>query len=278
MHAIFLNILNQSVELKTAVESMAETLSVLYRPFVQPSRPAVVLPGGCIEISINGPPAHQSVRHKQTVTPCETTAQVLYTVDKIITVELQVRRPELFFVHAAAVSTGKHAILIVGEPGAGKSTLCWSLCDAGYGYLSDELAPVSLVEKRVYPFPRALSLKSVTQGSSALPDETIDAGATLHIPADSLPGGWESAPLPIAAIVFLLPEVAEGTPGLLQLPVAEAAARLYANGLNQLAHEDDGLKAAAGIANAARNSALTRTDLPRMVAAIGDVLAADQTA
>jgi hypothetical protein len=49
---------------------------------------------------------------------------------------------------------------------------------------------------------------------------------------------------------------------------AEAAARLYANALNQLAHAGDGLGAAIEIVNAARCYSLKRAELSKMLTAI----------
>lgn len=42
--------------------------------------------------------------------------------------------------HGAAVSNGRHALLLLGASGAGKSTLCAALCRAGWQALSDDLS------------------------------------------------------------------------------------------------------------------------------------------
>jgi hypothetical protein len=203
LHAVELKFLDQSVELKLADESLAETLTAIYKPFLRPLAPGGVPPEDSIRISAISSTATRSVTHGSKVTECGSIAQLLYVIDKTVTTELQVRRPELYFVHAAAVSNGAHAILLVGEPGAGKSTLCWALCNAGYRYFSDELAPVRLGEMTVEPFPRAISLKSVIDELPAPPAKLIDAAATMHVPADLLPRGYQVGPLPIETIVFL---------------------------------------------------------------------------
>ena len=268
---MYLKILNQSVELKTADASLAETLSAIYKPFMCPQVPAALPADSCIEISATNYSSSRMVRHRQNVSQCETIAQLLYTIDKALTVELQIRRPDLFFVHAAAVAAADQAIMLVGEPGAGKSTLCWSLCDAGFVYLSDELAPVILGETRVEPFARAISIKRLADCSPALPADTIDVRATMHIPVHSLRGGYATTPLPIGAMVFLLPGSIAKTAGMSELSASEAAARLYANGLNQLAHRHDGLGAAAKIAATVSAFSLPRAELPRMIEAVTEL-------
>lgn len=263
--------LDQGIELKVANNTVSETLSAIYAAFARSRATDAVSADNPIQISISGPSPGWSVSHCGSALHCDTLAQLLYIVEKFITIELQLRRPDLFFVHAAAVSVGTEAILICGESGAGKSTLCWSLCAAGYHYLSDELAPISLEETKVQPFPKAISLKSKTCDSPSLPAESIDAGATIHVPADTLRGGYETTPLPIASIVFLFPESPVDAAGLFEVSAAEGAARLYANGLNQLAHVDDGLDAAINIVRATKCYGLRRADLPGMLAAVGGI-------
>ena len=268
MLVVNLEIYDQSIVLRTEDESLADSLTAIYSPFVQvrPS-PAAYLESP-IEISVSGELCDRFVAFGNQVIRCESTAELLYTIDKIITIELQVRRPDLYFVHAAAFSTGTHATLVVGEPGAGKSTLCWSLCDAGCRYLSDELAPVDIANATVKPFPRAIALKRLADSSPPLPVGSIATAATKYIPANSLPGGYETTPLPISSIVFLVPEQSIGDSGPVEMSAAEIAARLYSNGLNQLAHEDDGLKAAASLAVNTRGLTICRTELPLMTVMI----------
>jgi hypothetical protein len=268
--------LDQCIELKTSDESVAEMLSAIYTAFTGSRAPDAASVDNAIRIFAIGLSLSWFVTHADSVVQCDTLAQLLFTVEKFITMELQLRRPEIFFVHAAAVSTGTEVIVVCGESGAGKSTLCWSLCAFGYQYLSDELAPVSLDGIHVLPFPKAISLKSRTKDSPSLPTESIDAGATFHVPADTLPAGCETTPLPISSIVILLPESPGDSPGLFELPAAEAAARLYANGLNQLAHADDGLEAAVSIVRGTKCCGLRRAELPRTLAAVGGIAAANK--
>lgn len=61
--------------------------------------------------------------------------------------------------HAAAVARGDDLVLLAGESGAGKTTLTLALLDAGWTYLSDDLAPVSVATGLVHPFPKPLGVK-----------------------------------------------------------------------------------------------------------------------
>lgn len=62
--------------------------------------------------------------------------------------------------HAAAVAprNGK-AIVIAGDSGDGKSTLCAALVAAGLGYLADDIVPLDGETQTVWPVPLAISVK-----------------------------------------------------------------------------------------------------------------------
>lgn len=63
--------------------------------------------------------------------------------------------------HAAVVARDGHALVMPGFPGAGKSTLCASLCLLGaWRLLSDELAILDPGQGVLLPHPRPISLKN----------------------------------------------------------------------------------------------------------------------
>jgi hypothetical protein len=177
---------------------------------------------------------------------------MLYLLEKSLTLELQRRRADLFFLHAAALARNGSAYLLVAEAGGGKSTLAWGLLHHGFGYLSDELAPVDVEGMEVHPYPRALCLKRPPCSPVPLPERTLDLGRTIHIPVRDLPGPLIADPRPVAAIFFLQYAPCCERPVLQPIPPAEAAARLYVNALNALAHPDRGLAPALRIAQGAR--------------------------
>ena len=60
--------------------------------------------------------------------------------------------------HSAAVSTSAGAVLLVGEPNAGKSTMVTGLVAAGLAYVTDEAVPVDLGSNVVTAYPKPIGL------------------------------------------------------------------------------------------------------------------------
>ena len=56
-------------------------------------------------------------------------------------------------IHCSAVTDGKRAFLISGEPGAGKSTLTRCVLEKGYKLMADDVAAVKLVQDKAYVYP-----------------------------------------------------------------------------------------------------------------------------
>jgi hypothetical protein len=192
-----------------------------------------------------------------------------------LTTELQLQRPDLFFVHAGAVEKAGKAALLAAPSGTGKSTLTLALLHAGFRYLTDELAPVDVNNLTVAPYPRALCLKNAPPRPFVLPSATIHANKTLHIPVPALPAAALSDPVPLAAL-FFLHRSATPPPSsdscVLEIGKAEAAALLYANALNPLAHAGHGLDAAIQIAQSVPCYQLDCADLMRVGPVISDLL------
>jgi len=177
-------------------------------------------------------------------------SQFLYLFEKDMTIELEKRRQELYFIHGAALVSHQRACLLVGPSGHGKSTLAWALSHSGFEYLSDELAPIDVSTLSVWPYPHAVCLKDAPAAPFELPADTLRTARTLHVPVHALQGGVCSQGTRLSAIFFVtyLPTAKE--PVISEISAAEATARLYANALNQLAHARDGLDAAAQICSA----------------------------
>lgn len=140
--------------------------------------------------------------------------------------ELCERRLESFVtLHAAAVARRGALVLLAGESGAGKTTLTLALLDAGWTYLSDDLAPVSVETAFVHPFPKPLGVKD-----PAAFDGVRDSFPTTSLapPAGSFlvpPTRWHVGddPLPVAALLF--PRFAAGAAlEVERLSAAKAAA------------------------------------------------------
>lgn len=95
------------------------------------------------------------------------------------------------------------ALLLPASSGSGKSTLATGLVRAGFGYLSDEFAPIDPIDRRVHAYPKAITLKA---GSFSLFPEAapVDAEATArqwHLLPQQLGGTFGSAPLDVRFVV-----------------------------------------------------------------------------
>lgn len=176
--------------------------------------------------------------------------QFLYLFEKDMTIELEKRRQELYFIHGAALVSHERAFLLVGPSGHGKSTLAWALSHSGFEYLSDELAPIDVSTLSVWPYPHAVCLKESPAAPYELPAETLHTARTLHVPVHLLQGGVCAQRTRLSAIFFVTYSPTAKEPVTSEIGAAEATARLYANALNQLAHSRDGLDAAAQISSA----------------------------
>lgn len=175
---------------------------------------------------------------------------LVYLLEKIITIDLQLLRTDLYFVHSSALERDGGVIMIAAESGTGKSTTSWALLQHGFRYLSDELAPVDPVNLVVHPYPHALCLKATPPGPYPLPEQTVRTEKTLHVPVSCLPAPAVGTPVPLRALLFLQRDADSVGPSHTGLSAAEAGARLYGNTLNALAHSGHGLDAAIRISGA----------------------------
>ena len=185
----------------------------------------------------------------------------LARLDEDVAIELQKLRADLYFIHAAVLKRADAAVMLVAPSGGGKSTLCWALLHHGFRYLSDELGPVDLRTLDIHPFPRALALKKGPPASYPLPSKTVRTSRTLHVTAADIPGGTIRGPAPLSTVFFLTYDPDALAPSVRRLTAGEAAARLYANALNPLAHAGEGLDGAIRIATASRCFELTTAEL-----------------
>lgn len=69
------------------------------------------------------------------------------------------RAHDYMIIHASAMAVEDKALLIVGEPGVGKSTMAAALIRHGWRLLADELALISLADGALIPLPRPICLK-----------------------------------------------------------------------------------------------------------------------
>jgi hypothetical protein len=177
-------------------------------------------------------------------------ADLLFLLEKDLVIALQRGRPDLLFLHAAALTHNGRAYVLAGDSGQGKSTAAWGLLHHGFSYLSDELAPIDLATLEVLAYPHALCLKRAPPPRYPLPVQgVLDLEATLHVPARAMPrAGAADARCPLEAVLFVRYRRDATTPVLRALGRAEVGARLYVASLNALAHPQRGMDAVAHIA------------------------------
>ena len=197
-------------------------------------------------------------------------SEFLYVLEKDLVVECQKLRPDLYFMHAAALSYRDTGFLLVAPSGGGKSTTCWGLVNHGCGYLSDELAPIHLQDFQIHPFPHALCLKSEPQAPSPyrLPRDTLRTGPRSHVPTEAFPVSIVNCPISLAAIFHIEHISTDTIPSAMDISAAQSAALLYANALNPLSHARAGLDAAVDIARHCRNFQIFSGPLDLTVAEI----------
>jgi hypothetical protein len=106
---------------------------------------------------------------------------------------------QYLILHAAVVERGGEAMILPGEPGAGKSTLCAALVSRGWRLLSDEMTVIDTADAQCVPIPRPVSLKNDSIGvirrfapqltlGGTLRDTTKGEVAYVRAPDDSVVG------------------------------------------------------------------------------------------
>jgi len=198
--------------------------------------------------------------------PAETAAddyELLYMFEKSLTMEIQLLRQDLLFMHAGALEYEGRVCLLVAPSGSGKSTTTWALLNNGFRYLSDELAPIDLATLEVHIYPHALCLKAAPPEPFQLPAGVFHTSHTIHVPVEYIPAEICIQPYPLAAVFFLRYDPSVKEPTAKPVSKAGAAARIYSNALNLLAHERYGLDAALKVADQSACFELITCDLQK---------------
>lgn len=180
-------------------------------------------------------------------------------------------------IHAAVVATSGRALILPGQPGSGKSTLCAALLADKWRLLSDEFALVSLDDGALSPLPRPISLKdkSIDLIRELLPDADIGPiardtvkGTVAHLapPIASVQGIGE-CPLPYW-LVF--PVYDPDSPETALQPLTKGRALLAAaeSSFNYNILGADGFRAMADLVDRCDCYTLTYPDLSQARASI----------
>jgi hypothetical protein len=163
-----------------------------------------------------------------------------------------------------AVSRQGRAVLLPGRPGAGKSTTTTALLLRGFGYLSDEAAPVQ-GDLRIRPYPKPVvvgrgswsSVLAARRGRIPFAGPELDA---WWLDPCRLGSDIARDPLPVGAVVA--PQYRAGAIlSIEELSRAEATALMASNTFNLHEHGIDGISRVADAI----------TDVPLLRATFGDV-------
>lgn len=165
---------------------------------------------------------------------------------------------QYMIIHAATVEKNGCAVIMPGEPGSGKSTLCAALVHRGWRLLSDELTLVSPREMVVVPVPRPVSLKNESiavlhefEPQAIIGRSTHDTGkgtvAHMKAPRDSVRRSQQTA-RPVA-IVF--PKYSAGADAqLTSISKSHTLMRIVKNTFNYSALDLTGFHTAADLVDA----------------------------
>jgi hypothetical protein len=181
-------------------------------------------------------------------------------------------------VHAGSVASPDGVgVLLPGVSGAGKSTLTAALVKAGFNYLSDEAAAIEPVTRRIYPYPKAISLKKDDRGGLGLLAELRARrnGAEYlkrqwYLPPQEIPGGAVGGPCRAGLIVLTRYEAGAETE-VSRITPAEGAFELAQHALNISMWEDRALPLLADVARRAQSYRLVSGHLGEAVRAIAEL-------
>lgn len=193
---------------------------------------------------------------------------------------ISTRINERLIIHAAVVEKNGKAMIMPGDSGNGKSTLCAALISRGWRLLSDELTMVSLDKGTLFPLPRPVSLKneSIDVIRSFNPDAVISRvardtlkGTVAHmrVPAEHVHRSQESA-VP-ALIVFPKYETAVAT-SLEKTTKGTAAISLIQNSFNFSVLAERGFQAVTQLIDRTDAYHLRYSSLEDVVARLDELL------
>ena len=87
-------------------------------------------------------------------------AHGLLAAEMGMNLQMALGQKRFLLLHASSAEKDGRALLMTGESGAGKSTLAALLGERGWRLMGDEFALLDLDSGRLFPFPRAISLKN----------------------------------------------------------------------------------------------------------------------
>ena len=264
---LFFTLFSRTVRVECRGKRAAELLQSVYAEFRSEGGHA------CLHISVT----EKAEGEFQITMPSETIfaedeADFIFFFEKELTLAMERERADLYFIHGAVLYRNGATVGLIAPSGSGKSTTAWALLHHGFEYLSDELIPVDPNTMQVSPYPHALCVKKDTPAPYPLPKATLRLGWTLQVPTAALPARVHKTPERLTHILFVRYDPNAAKPSIQSASLADTARHIYTNGLNQLAHNNHGLQAAAHIASKTTAFQLITADLAEIVALVATTL------
>ncbi len=178
-----------------------------------------------------------------------------------VTHSLMAARPDLLWLHAAAVARDGRAVLIAGASGSGKSTLATGLLRRDFSYLGDEVIPLDPRAGLVHPFPLTPAVRRESPQPLAPADVRRLGKVDVPLDASQIAHG----PYPVGALVF--PSFAPGEVEPQPLSPARAALELARQCLDLTSDHQRALPALARLASRTPAAWLVFDDIERAAAA-----------
>ena len=187
------------------------------------------------------------------------------------------RTGDFLLIHSGAVQApGGGGVLLPAASGSGKTTLVAGLVRAGFGYLSDEAAAIDPVSRKVYPYPKALTLKQ--ELATLFPDISLPPvrrqwmDGQYHLRPEDLHPAPSARPCTVALVIA--PRYVEGASiELTPMTPGEAAVELGRNALNLSLYRSRALPVLADVVGGARSYRLVSGNLGEAVAVVQDLAA-----
>jgi hypothetical protein len=166
--------------------------------------------------------------------------------------------------HSAAVELGGRALLVPGSSGAGKSTTCAALVQAGAGYLTDELVALEPRTTTVVPFAKSLHLDHGARHALGIGEGSVEPGhaaAPDHVAPSVLASHPIGSPCVPRWIAFPDRDGRDGAGSdIVRLSAPDALVELLAHSVNLDRHGGKGLEVLAELAQSCKCYRLTYGD------------------
>lgn len=183
-------------------------------------------------------------------------------------------------IHSAVVARNNQAIILPGEPGAGKSTLCAALICRGWRLLSDEMTLIDPKTLEIIPIPRPVSLKNQSielikqyAPDSVFGDTAYDTikGTVSHMRPPNNSVLHSLTPAKLLAVVF--PRYLAGAElTLTEQEKSKTLMQLAENSFNYHIHGTDGFEVLKRLADKASCFRLSYSHLDDAITCMNSVL------